>query len=112
MERTDIIKAAMDYCEAYMPYEPGARLDPNMEQAYKDGFVAGAIWANNANAEKTPNHIGMGKERKGKERIERVLSNKSYWHLSYLTKRENKTSLGFMLLSCDTGYFNFVGFYL
>lgn len=45
MEKGDIVKAAMDSCENYMPYEPGARLDPDMEQAYKDGFCRGAEWA-------------------------------------------------------------------
>lgn len=37
---------------------------------------------------------------------------KSYWHLSYLTKIENEISLGYMIRSCDTEYFNFADFYL
>lgn len=84
MDRVDIVKAAMDYCEIYMPYEPGARLEPDMEQAYKDGFIAGAIWANNANFGKTPNHIGMEKKR-----MERVASKIARVHSNELDGMKN-----------------------
>lgn len=37
---------------------------------------------------------------------------KSYWHLSYLTTDgHGKTSLGFFVLECDKGYFDFADFY-
>lgn len=45
MDSENIIKAAMDSCENYMPYDPGTELEPDIEQAYKDGFCFGAGWA-------------------------------------------------------------------
>lgn len=45
MDRVDIVTAAMDSCENYMPYDIGAELEPDIEQAYKDGFCFGASWA-------------------------------------------------------------------